>query len=59
MEENNIDVLTEIIDIADDIRVIKRWVTFFGVLTLVGLISSLLVTLLGFLGFIKIFSGIF
>lgn len=62
MEENNdndfeLDVYTEIIDIADDIRTIKRWVTFFGILIILALISGFTFYLLIFLGLRNSFIG--
>lgn len=55
--EFKLDVITEMVHIADDIRSIKRWVTFFGVLFLISLISGLLIYLYIFFELKKSFVG--
>lgn len=62
MEEYNendfhVELITEMVHMADDVRSIKRWVTFFGILILLALILGLLFYLFVFLQYINLFQG--
>jgi hypothetical protein len=54
----NVEVLDALNQIQRNTKVIKGWVTFFGILVLIVLIGYLVITLVGVAAFLNLFSGI-
>jgi hypothetical protein len=54
----NVEVLDALNQIQRNTKVIKGWVTFFGILVLIVLIGYLVITLVGAAAFLNLFSGI-